>query len=127
MKMEMETPYRSVAEMVEGLADDQAFVADFARQLDGRQVIKLLTVLRTKAGLSQQELAEKLKCTQSKVSKLERSNDADIRFGDLLDYARALGSEIRLSVVPQPDERNPNGRRPGTARRRSKKSASRDV
>jgi hypothetical protein len=51
--------------------------------------------------LSQQELANKLGCTRNKVSKLESSNDADIRFGDLVDYTGAVGHEMRLFLVPK--------------------------
>jgi transcriptional regulator with XRE-family HTH domain len=93
--------YRNVADMVRNLSDDQAFADEFMQRLTGRQFIKALTVLRTRAGLSQQELAEKLECTQSKVSKLESGADADIRFGDLVSYTGAVGHEMRILLVPK--------------------------
>src|SRR5262245_48095075 len=99
--MKKRTQHSSVSDMVRDLSEDQAFVEEFEKRLSARKLIKALTVLRTRAGLSQQELAEKLECTQSKVSKLESSADADIRFGDLLDYTGAVGYEMRLLLVPK--------------------------
>ncbi len=99
--MKKQTQHRNVADMVRNLSGDTAFATEFAQRVSGRQFIKLLTVLRTRAGLSQQELANKLHCTQSKVSKLEGSNDADIRFGDVAAYTDAVGHELRIFLVPK--------------------------
>jgi transcriptional regulator with XRE-family HTH domain len=99
--MSKKNQYRSVPQMVQGLSEDRAFADEFAKRLSGRQLIKALTVLRTSVGLSQQDLAAKLGCTQSKVSKMERSADAELRFGDLLAYAGAVGYEMRLFLVPE--------------------------
>jgi transcriptional regulator with XRE-family HTH domain len=99
--MKKRTQHPSVSDMVRSLSEDPSFADEFLKRLSGRQLIKVLTVLRTRAGLSQQELAEKLHCTQSKVSKLESSNDTDLRFGDLLDYTSAVEHEMRLFLVPK--------------------------
>jgi transcriptional regulator with XRE-family HTH domain len=93
--------YNSVSDMVQGLSEDRSFAEEFAKRLAGRQLIKLLTVLRTRAGLSQKDLAEKVECTQSKISKLESSADSDIDFGDLLNYTGAVGHEMRIFLVPK--------------------------
>ncbi len=99
--MKKQTQHSSVSDMVRNLSEDQAFTEEFEKRLSGRQLIKLLTVLRTRAGLSQKELAEKLGCKQSKVSKLESSDDAEIRFGDLIDCTEAVGYEMRVFLVPK--------------------------
>jgi transcriptional regulator with XRE-family HTH domain len=95
------TLHRSVSALVRDLSEDRAFAEEFDKRLSGRQLIKALTVLRTRAELSQQDLAKKLECTQSKVSKLESSDDADICFGDLLDYTGAIGYEMRIFLMPR--------------------------
>jgi transcriptional regulator with XRE-family HTH domain len=99
--MKKPTHHSSVSAMVRKLSEDRAFAEEFAQRLAERQLIKVLTVLRTRAGLSQQELAEVLGCTQSKVSKLESSNDADVRLGDLVNYTGAVGYEMRVFFVPK--------------------------
>jgi transcriptional regulator with XRE-family HTH domain len=96
-----QTQHSSVADMVRNLSEDQAFADDFDKRLRSRQLIKALMVLRNCAALSQQELAGKLGCTQGKISKLESNADADIRFGDLVNYTDATGHEIRIFFVPK--------------------------
>jgi transcriptional regulator with XRE-family HTH domain len=87
--------------MVRDLSETPGFADEFEKQLAGRRLIQQLLILRARAGLSQQEVAEKLACTQSKVSKLETSADADISFGDLVGYTAAVGHEMRLFLVPK--------------------------
>jgi transcriptional regulator with XRE-family HTH domain len=99
--MKKRTQHRSVSDVVQSLSEDRVFADEFTKRLSGRQLIKALTVLRARAGLSQQELAGKLECTQSKVSKLESSDDVDVRFGDLVDYTGAVGCEMRVFLVPK--------------------------
>ncbi len=99
--MKKPTQHSSVSEMVQHLSDDRAFATEFNQRLSERQLVKMLAVLRARAGLSQQELAGKLDCTQSKVSKLESSADADVRLGDLLAYTEAVDHEMRIFLVPK--------------------------
>ncbi len=99
--MKVTKKHTSVPKMVRELSEDDSFAAEFEKRLSRRVLIKALAVLRTRANLSQQELADKLGCTQGKVSKLESSNDADIRFGDLIAYTGAVGCEMRLFLVPK--------------------------
>jgi transcriptional regulator with XRE-family HTH domain len=101
MPMKNRSRHSSVSDMVRSLSDDPGFADEFAKRLSHRQLIKALIVLRTRAGLSQQELAQKLGCTQSKISKVESGNDEDIRFGDLVDYASAIEHEMRILLVPK--------------------------
>jgi ribosome-binding protein aMBF1 (putative translation factor) len=91
--------YGSVLDMVRDLSDDQEFLAAFERRLERRYLVKRLCVLRARAGMSQQQLADKLGCTQSKISKFESSDDADLRFGDMVEYAAAVNHELRLLLV----------------------------
>lgn len=99
--MKKQTQHNSVSDMVRNLSEDPTFANEFTKRLSDRQLVKVLTVLRTQAGLSQKELAEKLNCTQSKVSKLESGDDADIRFGDIIDFTKAVEHEMRIFLVPK--------------------------
>jgi transcriptional regulator with XRE-family HTH domain len=95
--MRKKTTFASVAEMVRETTDDDAFAAAFEGRLRGRGIVKELMVLRAVRGLSQGDVASRLGCTQSRISKLESSADADIRLGDLARYASAVG--FRVDVV----------------------------
>lgn len=92
--------HRSVTDMVRDLlTDDPEFVNEFETRLSNRQLVKALAVIRARAGLSQQELAAKVGCSQSKISKLESGNDADLRFGDIAAYLQATNHEARIFLV----------------------------
>lgn len=92
--------YRSVAEMVRDVVEDKTFADDFDARLAERQVIKYLLALRSVRGISQQKVAQMLACTQSRVSKLENGVDADLRLGDLVRYAGALGFKTEILLAP---------------------------
>lgn len=93
------TKYANVAQMVRATAD-APFADAFERRLHGRRIVKDLTVLRAGHGLSQGDVAEKMGCTQSRISKLESSKDFDLTLGDLAKYASAVG--FRVGVVLEP-------------------------
>ena len=58
---------------------------------------------RAVRGLSQGDIAKSMGCTQSRVSKLERGMDADIRLEDLGKYANAVNMELRLVFAERRD------------------------
>lgn len=88
--------HNSVSEMVRSTVGDGRFADDFDRRMVGRRLVKTLAILRTFAGLTQQQLAEKLGCTQSKVSKIESGRDAGLRFGEVEAYAKACGYGLHI-------------------------------
>jgi transcriptional regulator with XRE-family HTH domain len=99
--------HQSVTEMVRDLlADDPEFVKQFENRIAERELIKALMIARSRAGLTQEQLAEKMGCGQSKLSKLESGIDSDMRLGDILAYLKASGCRLKLSILPdEPDSR----------------------
>jgi transcriptional regulator with XRE-family HTH domain len=53
-----------------------------------------LILARVAAGLTQSQLAARLKCSQSRISKLEDSRDVDLTLGDIQDYAGVVGLKL---------------------------------
>ncbi len=76
---------RDTADTNETLSAD-----DFDRCVNSRTLIKELIALRTSAGLSQSDVAKKMDCSQSRISKLEHSLDDDLALGDVRQYMAAL-------------------------------------
>jgi DNA-binding XRE family transcriptional regulator len=76
--------------------------SDFAENYDiGYQNFKiglLLKQLRKESGLTQKELAEKLKTKKSVISRIENHAE-DIRLSTLRRYANSLGRKIRIEVI----------------------------
>lgn len=64
-------------------------------------VRKKLIALRKEAGLTQEQVAEKLHTSKSNISRLE-SVDSDIspKLSTLTDYAAAIGYQIKIEFVP---------------------------
>ena len=88
---------RSVDEMLRGHGYRR--VADAVRQLSAKtRLIDQLILARVAAGLTQAQLAAKLRCSQSRISKIEDSQDADLCLGDIQAYARIVGLKLQLDL-----------------------------
>jgi len=59
-------------------------------------IVRRLVALRAGAGMTQSNLAKKLGCTQSRISKIEASKDEDITLGVIRDYVQATESRIGI-------------------------------
>lgn len=64
---------------------------------DYKLILQLLTDARTAAGLTQEELADRLKVTQSFISKCERG-ERRLDILDLRDFCEALGISLSAFV-----------------------------
>ena len=89
--------YRNVDEMLRGHGYRR--VADAVRQLSTKtKLIDQLILARVAAGLTQSQMASKLRCSQSCISKIEDSQDADLSLGDIQSYARVVGLKLQLDL-----------------------------
>ena len=62
---------------------------------------KQLIALRTEAGLTQEELAEKLNTKKSNISRLENaSSPSSPRLSTIEQYADAVGYKVEINFVP---------------------------
>ena len=77
------------------------FSADQLQQIDNQVEQDLLEMdlraLREAAGLTQEELAQRVAITQSELSKLERREDH--RISTVRRYVAALGGELEIVAV----------------------------
>lgn len=96
MMAEQRRRYASVVAMVRDVSEDQQFAADFDRRVNNRRLVKHLFALRSAQGLLQKDIAERIGCSQSRISKLESGNDEDLRLGDLAAYLGALDLDLCL-------------------------------
>lgn len=65
------------------------------------QVVNQLLKARTRAGLTQDAVAERMGTTKSAVSRLEGSGKHAPSLGTLKRYAQAVGCELQVKLVPQ--------------------------
>ncbi|WP_417733991.1 helix-turn-helix domain-containing protein [Rosistilla oblonga] len=87
--------------MLDGIGVEHEFNQSVAREIQSRELVTSLIVLRHRAELTQAELAEKMGCTQSAISKLESSDDDSLRIGDLKSYLSAVDAQSHISLLPK--------------------------
>ena len=77
---------------------DPKFAEDYDSGYEQFKIGALLKQAREEAGLTQEELAEKLNTKKSAISRIENHAE-DIKLSTLEKFANALGKELRLEVT----------------------------
>ena len=89
--------YRDVDEMLRRTGYRR--VAAAVKSLSAKtRLVDQLILARVAAGLTQGQLAAKLRCSQSRISKMEDSEDAELSLGDLKEYASAVGLKLKVEL-----------------------------
>lgn len=68
-------------------------------------LVRELLAARSKAGLTQEEVAESMGTTKSAVSRLEAVGKHSPSVTTLKRYAQAVGCEVEIRLVPTPGSR----------------------
>lgn len=79
---------------------DPAFAERFKRAGEAWDVALQITALREKAGMSQRDLARKLKTSQQNISRLESPSYEGHSLTMLRRVAEALGATVEVTLVP---------------------------
>lgn len=90
--------FSSVVDMIRSISTNKKRAEQTIRHIEERNVISFLIGQRVVDDLSQSEMAAKMGCTQSKISKLESGRDNDISLGDLNAYVQSLGFELMINL-----------------------------
>ncbi len=64
-------------------------------------IVDQLLKARTRAGLTQDAVAERMGTTKSAISRLEAAGKHTPSLGTLQRYARAVGCKLQVKLVPQ--------------------------
>lgn len=91
----------SVLELTKGLSEDPIFARDLTAYLSERQLVHKLIAVRATQGLTQKDIAERMGCSQGRISKLESSRDVDLSFGAIVGYAQAVGLRLDINLFRQ--------------------------
>jgi len=83
------------------IKDDAARQEELEEERLNAQVARLIYELRIKEGLSQQQLAKKIRTTQSVISRLEDADYAGHSLSMLNRIAKALNQRITITVSPK--------------------------
>ena len=81
---------------------DPAFAARFKQAGEAWDVALQIAALRQQAGLSQRELARKLKTSQQQISRLESPGYEGHSLSMLRRVAKVLHARVRVTIEAQP-------------------------
>jgi HTH-type transcriptional regulator / antitoxin HipB len=73
------------------------FAQNYEKGYEQFKIGALLKQARLEAGLTQEQVASKLKTGKSAISRIENHSE-DIRLSTLANYAQALGKSLKLEV-----------------------------
>lgn len=106
------------------IGDDPERIASYEAALANAHVARDIYLLRTKAGLSQRELAARVGTTASVICRLEDAGYEGHSLSMLRRIAAALGRRVEIRFPPAPRETGEAPRRASApAKSRSKRSA----
>jgi len=91
--------YADVVEMMGDLTEDRAVADDLRTHLSRRVLVTELCAQRAARGLTQQDVAEKVGCTQGRISRVESSTDGELNMGTLVAYADAIGLRVEIVLM----------------------------
>ncbi len=77
--------------------DNPEFAKEFEKGYESFKIGVLLRQSRKEAGITQEELARKLKTKKSAISRIENHSE-DIRLSTLKNYVEALGRNLRVYI-----------------------------
>jgi transcriptional regulator with XRE-family HTH domain len=70
------------------------------------EIRKKLVALRQEAGLTQEQLAERLNTSKGNISRLESVNSSiSPKLSTLADYAAAIGYKLKIDFIPERQSR----------------------
>jgi DNA-binding XRE family transcriptional regulator len=78
----------------------KGFARAYAESADEYEFVRELLDARAKAGLTQEQVAERMGTTKSAISRLEGAGKPSPSVSTLRRYARAVGCEVEIRLVP---------------------------
>jgi transcriptional regulator with XRE-family HTH domain len=95
--------FASVSDLVTATLEDDGKAKAICQKITGMQIVNAMIKTRASAGMTQADVAQNMNCTQSAVSKLEHSSDAELTLHDIANYLRATGGRLNIGVGKQPN------------------------
>ncbi len=93
--------FSNLSDLIRSASDDQEFNEKLDNMIQEREVVTTLFALRMARNVPQGEVARRLGCSQSRVSKIENGVDGDLRLRELSAYAEAMDYNIEVAFTPK--------------------------
>jgi transcriptional regulator with XRE-family HTH domain len=89
--------FNSAAEAFSALVEDENIKGQVQKELHRSKLVNALVQMRLHKKISQRQLADRMNCTPSKISRLEACDDDSIKIADVRDYV--LGLNIGMAIL----------------------------
>lgn len=89
--------FTSVGDAAAFLAGDEKVKLQVEEEICCSQLVNNLLQLRMEKGVSQKELASRMGCDPSKISRMEAGNDLQLKMGDVMQYLSVL--DVKMHMV----------------------------
>jgi len=86
--------FSSAADAAAFLCGDEAVKNLVAQEITQSRIVNKLLLMRMEKKVSQKELAQRMGCDPSKISRMEAGNDLQLKIGDIAQYVSALGVQM---------------------------------
>ena len=88
--------FTSSGDAAASLAGDEKVKQQVDEEICCSQLVNTLLQLRMEKGISQKELAKRIGCDPSKISRMEAGNDLQLKMGDVMQYLSALNVKMNM-------------------------------
>jgi transcriptional regulator with XRE-family HTH domain len=92
----MTTQFTDAAKLAAFLADDPEVETRVNAEIAKKRLVTAMIKARVQKGWNQRQMANAMKCTPSRICRLESSTDENLRMGDVIAYFQALGMGVDL-------------------------------
>lgn len=92
--------YASISEMLSASNADDTLIEEVEQEIRKREVVTAIAALRASKGMTQSDVAERIGCSQSRISKIEASCDEDLKLGDLAAYLQVIDMDLAMLLHP---------------------------
>jgi transcriptional regulator with XRE-family HTH domain len=92
----MNTTFKSTAEAAAHLADNPQTAQAVKEEVFWNEMVSALLSMRISKEMTQEQIAESMKCDASKISRLESGNDRQLKWSDIVGYANALNVQMSI-------------------------------
>ena len=89
--------FTSSGDAAASLAGDEKVKLQVDEEICCSQLVNTLLQLRIEKGISQKELAKRIGCDPSKISRMEAGTDLQLKMGDVMQYLSAL--DVTMNMV----------------------------
>ncbi len=100
--MKYEPVEHNHGELIEKALERPGFKEAYEERKEVYALIREMLVARENAGLTQEELAERMGTTKSAISRLEASGKHVPSLSTLKKYAQAVGCQLVIKLIPEP-------------------------